>query len=312
MTALTRKMAAGLFFGTGVTPDADEGNSWRWAVGYSYLGNPNVLFTEQQRRMAAGIPFIPLTPSMAPDADKDAFWRAAVGHSYHFDTGVEEIDGGTANLTLELSLAATFIPEAAPSHLVIGVGGGGGYMAPGGRLLLPKTKIKMPTLFGMSEWPQPTAPRRPPEVKPVAIEPEPTEAELLEERWRAWQESPAAKGKGSASILEFMVWEFLVRRKKQIEDVDFIYQYPLAGGRTQFGGFVADFYFPLRAEVWNPAGQQFHWTKSRDRARDIMSRAVLASRGIREIFLWEEDMLARPDYTLEQAWLGRELPHGVV
>ena len=142
------------------------------------------------------------------------------------------------------------------------------------------------------------------------LEDPPDEDKIREERWRAWQQSPAAKGKGSASMLEYMVWDFLVNKKKQIEDVDFIYQYPLMGGRTQFGGFVADFYFPLRREVWNPAGLEFHWTTAQHRAKDIISRVVLASRGIKEIFLWETDLMNRPEYTLEQAWMGRELPRG--
>lgn len=217
-------------------------------------------------------------------------------------------DGGTANLALEIFLEA--YPDVAAPNLVIGVGSGTSGFTYGGRLKLPHMSVKMPNLDGPLVA-RPTAPRRPPQVELVKLEPEPTEEQLTEARWRTWQASPAAAGKGSASMLEFLVWEFLVKKKKQIEGIDFIYQYPLAGGRTQFGGFVADFYFPMRMEVWNPAGQQFHWTKTHDRARDIMSRVVLASRGIREIFLWEEDMLTRPDYTMEQAWRGRELPHGV-
>ena len=226
-----------------------------------------------------------------------------------FQTEALTVDGGTANLAFEITLKAHY--NVAPPSIVIGVGSGTSGFTYGGKLKLPRMTMRMPSIEGPLVS-RPTAPRRPPENKLVKLEPEPTEEQLTEERWRTWQASPAAAGKGSASMLEFLVWEFLVKKKKQIEGVDFIYQYPLAGGRTQFGGFVADFYFPVRMEVWNPAGQQFHWTKPRDRARDILSRAVLAGRGIKEIFLWEEDMLTRPDYVLEQAWRGRELPHGVV
>lgn len=129
-----------------------------------------------------------------------------------------------------------------------------------------------------------------------------TEDERREERWRAWQQSPDAAGKGSASMMEFMVWEFLVYKKRQIEGEDFIYQYPLLGGRTQFGGFVADFYFPLRQEVWNPAGLQFHWVDAQHRARDTLAKKILAGRGVKLIYLYEDDMLQRPDYVLNLAW----------
>lgn len=132
-----------------------------------------------------------------------------------------------------------------------------------------------------------------------------SQQKYLEERWRAWQAKE--KGKGTASILEFICWEFLVKKKGQREGVDFIYQYPLAGGRTQAGGFVADFYFPLKQMVWNPAGLQFHYTKAKDRWRDILSRVVLANRGIKEVFLWETDLLERTEYTLEAAWHGESV-----
>ncbi len=132
-----------------------------------------------------------------------------------------------------------------------------------------------------------------------------SQEKFLEERWRDWQTKE--KGKGSASILEFICWEFLVKRKGQREGVDFIYQWALAGGRTQAGGFVADFYFPSKHMVWNPAGLQFHYTATKDRWRDSLSRVVLANRGIKEIFLWETDLLERPNYVLEHAWRGEEV-----
>ncbi len=168
----------------------------------------------------------------------------------------------------------------------------------------PKSPRPLPKLdVGVS-----SLPKRPAPFEFTPIDAPQSEAELQDERWRKWQESPAAVGKGSASILEFLVWGFLVYQKKLKEDVDFIYQYPLMGGRTQLGGFVADFYFPMRREVWNPAGLQFHWTTAEDRARDQLSRAVLAGRGVKLIFLWETDLLQRTQYTLDQAWLSQELP----
>lgn len=156
---------------------------------------------------------------------------------------------------------------------------------------------------------KPAQPRRTPAFRPAKeirqVELPGSQEKYLEERWRAWQQKEV--GKGTASILEFICWEFLVKQKGMREGVDFIYQWSLAGGRTQAGGFVADFYFPAKHMVWNPAGLQFHYTKTKDRWRDSLSRVVLANRGIKEIFLWEEDLFQRPQYTLEHAWRGEQV-----
>ena len=144
----------------------------------------------------------------------------------------------------------------------------------------------------------------PPEVKVPKIS---DEADELQARWDRWRSR--REGHGTGSILEFICWEYLVLKKKQILNVDFIYQFPLLGGRTQFGGFVADFYFPLKYMVWNPAGLRFHQTQTRDRARDLLARTILANKGIRLIYLYEDDLLSRPDFTLNKAWEGIQVSH---
>jgi very-short-patch-repair endonuclease len=309
-TAVKRRMAAGFLGNPGVTPDLDTPRSWRLAAGYSYnVFSVTALDTAFKRRMAAGLP-LPAMFAITPDATPGKEWRKSSGWSYHFDDPTVFYDLGEATFIITLDMEADDISATSPhvQNLVIGVGSGAGGGSWDGKFKAPKfgKGLNMPLLPGMRP-PRATAPRARQHPEIDKLQPQPTEAELTEERWRRWQESPAAAGKGSASILEFMVWEFLVQKKRQIEGVDFIYQYPLAGGRTQFGGFVADFYFPHRQEVWNPAGMQFHWTKSKHRARDIMARAVLASRGIKLIYLWEDDMMNRPAYVLEQAWQGNEL-----
>ena len=129
-------------------------------------------------------------------------------------------------------------------------------------------------------------------------------------RWEIWR--TRRSGSGTGSILEFICWEWLTLKKKQVPDVDFIYQYPLLGGRTQFGGFVADFYFPVQRMVWNPAGLQFHQVKARDRARDAMAKAQLANKGILLIYLFEDDLLQREEYTLQRAWRGEQIQRAIV
>lgn len=129
----------------------------------------------------------------------------------------------------------------------------------------------------------------------------------LEERWHAWQVSPAAKGKGTASILEYICWDWLVNRKKLKQDVDFLYQVPMAGGRNVVGGQVVDFYFPDRFLAWNPAGLRFHFTTTQDRIKDQLAKLILGGRGITYVYLWEDDLMNRREYTLEQALKGREV-----
>lgn len=123
-----------------------------------------------------------------------------------------------------------------------------------------------------------------------------------------WQQRTDVKGNGTASILEYIVWDFLVNKKGLKPDVDFVYQLPMLGGRSGAGGFVADFYLQSRQEVWNPAGLHFHYTATKDRMQDKLAKWLLAAKGIKVIFLWEDDLMNRRDYTLEQAWLGRQIP----
>lgn len=121
-------------------------------------------------------------------------------------------------------------------------------------------------------------------------------------RWQEWRAGPDILGTGS--YLEFICWDYLTNRKKAKRGVDYIFQYPFLGGRTQFGGFVADFYFPGKGMVWNPAGLQYHYTEPKNRARDRLAKVMLANKGITIIYLWEDDLLGRPEFTLSNAWNG--------
>lgn len=157
--------------------------------------------------------------------------------------------------------------------------------------------------------PKPYQPPREPKMREAATVPQVdlpgNQKAAQEEAWRAWQAKHP--GKGSASILEYICYEFITKKKGLREGVDFMYQWSVAGGRTAAGGFVSDFYFPSRHMVWNPAGLQFHYTKTRDRWKDVLSSVVLANRGIKQIFLWEDDLLQRPEYVLEHAFRGEQV-----
>jgi len=124
----------------------------------------------------------------------------------------------------------------------------------------------------------------------------PEQDEDLLARFEAWQ------AKWNGSLPEFIVFEFLVITKRQIPQVDFVFQHPLFGGRTRFGGFILDFYFPGRREGWRVMGERWHQEQATDRARDALAKVQLAGEGIQIVDLFEDDLLSRPVLILNLAW----------
>lgn len=125
-------------------------------------------------------------------------------------------------------------------------------------------------------------------------------------RFEAWH------ARTNGSLPEYIVWEFLVFEKKLVEGLDFYFQHPLFGGRTEFGGFVLDFFFPARSAGWRVHGERYHLLQTEDRARDAVAETLLESRGIQVIDLWENDLLTRPEFVLKAAWEGREAQQAVL
>lgn len=168
---------------------------------------------------------------------------------------------------------------------------------------MPVNKLKMPTL------PKAQLPQLPKGARPandIRRWTDPGDQnKALQVRWREWQGTERNGSNGS--ILEFICWEWLVKVKRMVEHVDFVYQWSMMGGRTQFGSFVPDFYFPSRSLVWSVAGLQFHYLKPQDRTKDILSSIVLANRGIKQVFVWEDDLWNRPIYTLEHSLQGEQV-----
>ena len=143
---------------------------------------------------------------------------------------------------------------------------------------------------------------RPLRGSPIEIPGEQDEARNA--RFEAWK---TKRGDPQASLPEFIVYEFLVHTKKQVEGVDFLYQDPFQGGRTEKGGFVLDFLLIVPQIAWRIQGERFHLFFPQDRARDILAREVLEGRGIRVLDLFENDILGRPTFVLELAWNGQEV-----
>lgn len=147
------------------------------------------------------------------------------------------------------------------------------------------------------------------EIRPLAGPDIPipsNEDEDFNRRYDAWH------ARTNGSLPEYIVYEFLVFKKKQIEGIDFVFQHPLFGGRTEFGGFVLDFFLVFRSEGWRVMGERFHLLQVQDRARDLVAKALLESRGIRVIDLFENDLLTRTEFVLRLAWEGREVQQGAV
>lgn len=137
------------------------------------------------------------------------------------------------------------------------------------------------------------------ELRPLAGPAIPVPAEQEEAfiaRYEAWQ------AETGGSIPEFIVWEFLTIQKKQVPGMDFYFQAPFMGGRTIFGGFVADFMFPNRREVWQVQGIRWHLEQPADRAKTAIAEAQLTEQGYKVLELWEDDLLERPDFVLNLAW----------
>ncbi len=142
------------------------------------------------------------------------------------------------------------------------------------------------------------------EIRPLSGPTIPIPANEDEDRLRRYE---AWHARTNGSIPEFIVYEFLVFQKKQIEGIDFVFQHPQFGGRTEFGGFVLDFFLISRRAGWRVLGRRFHLLQAEDRARDLIVEGLLESRGIEVINLYDDDLLIRPDFVLALAWEGREV-----
>lgn len=136
-----------------------------------------------------------------------------------------------------------------------------------------------------------------PDIKIPAPEPVPD----FERRLAAWQARFP-----SGSIPEFVVYDYLTRRKGWRLGIEFEYQLPIVGGRTVYGGFVIDFFIRLGFMAWNVQGLRYHLEKARDRAKTQVQAALLSGRGYKVVQLWEDDLLDRPEFTIEAAIKGQE------
>lgn len=149
------------------------------------------------------------------------------------------------------------------------------------------------TWLSKKQFETPTIPTR--ETKSLTLDTE----KSFEERFAP------AHAKKNFSRAEFVVYEYLTINKHQKEGRDFIYQYPVMGGRS-YGGGVLDFYLIAQNMAWPVQGEFFHISKAKDRAKDILQRFRLVEMGMKVVDLYAKDLQERPLYVLNAAWEGRE------
>ncbi len=106
------------------------------------------------------------------------------------------------------------------------------------------------------------------------------------------------------SLPEWLVFEELEQRgyvgsggrlgEPEPEVADFVYQDPQVGGRHELGGIIVDFLFYRPPGLaFSVIGVYFHYIhEGGTKARDILARDILASRGYRLIFLEDTAVLS--------------------
>ena len=118
--------------------------------------------------------------------------------------------------------------------------------------------------------------------------------------WRA--------GYPDGTVLDFLVWTYLVKTKQWQNHYEFEFHYPLLGGQAK-----ADFYIHYDRLVWQIKG--FIYGQRRNDALASAQEALMRKQRYKIVSLYEDDLIYRTDYTLENALngqqaLGRETPKG--
>lgn len=88
---------------------------------------------------------------------------------------------------------------------------------------------------------------------------------------------------------------------------NFVYQYPLGGGRLQRGGQVVDFYVPDRMLVIRVQGEHWHYELgSQIEVTDELLQVAIESQGFVCVDIDESDALRDPIYFVQEALRGRD------
>ena len=126
-----------------------------------------------------------------------------------------------------------------------------------------------------------------------------TRPKLAKEEAKPWMVTPSY---WAGSLPEWAIY-WAHSQLGLVEGVQWTYQSPLAGGRSQKGGAVIDFEEHDVGIGIRVQGLYFHLSPDQV-AYDIMQRAALESAGFRIIDIDEDDALRSPVYYLKEARSG--------
>lgn len=88
--------------------------------------------------------------------------------------------------------------------------------------------------------------------------------------------------------------------------VEFEFQAPLMGGRTEKGGTVADFYIPSHNTIIRVMGIHWHYEIQGAMAADDILKLALQSKGFIVIDIDEDDALRNPIFYVREALRGQD------
>jgi len=112
---------------------------------------------------------------------------------------------------------------------------------------------------------------------------------------------------GGGTYPEFLVWKWL-RDKGYQPDIDFRFQSSFFGGRLDLGGLVADFVIDAQIPPLVIRVQGDYWHRLPGRAaRDFFEMVRLLELGFSVVDVWEDDLMTRLDFTMNEAMKGHSL-----
>ncbi len=107
---------------------------------------------------------------------------------------------------------------------------------------------------------------------------------------------------------EHILYDTLAMLGKQ-DGRDFTHRSPLLGGRHEYGGARLDFVFtnPPNLAICVNAAHPTYDVASAATGRDVIARQQMAGRGLKLIFVDEEDLLRDPEHCVREALAYRDV-----
>ena len=118
--------------------------------------------------------------------------------------------------------------------------------------------------------------------------------------------TPVTVGAITGSDLEVKVYTWLIKHGFKL-NVDFEFQSHLIGGyNRELGDAIVDFVL-LKAKIALRVQGEYWHTSVQEKARDTIQKERLRGLGYTVVDLWEDDLLERFEYVMQQAIKGEEI-----